>query len=190
MALNNYDNDQFDRDYYADDHPGRRERRRGRGTFLALILILGLIFLIALLWLLWFAPGFIANQNDDDLDDAAIINAANTATALAINSDIDQQHTQLALTLQALDPTTAPTSTPVAEALANDPASPTPGQSSGVIADAPEVKPDVVQVNVQAPAELPRAGFADGFNLPVLGGLTLLFVAIIALSRKLRASSR
>lgn len=190
MALNNFDEDQFDEEIFAEDLPPEPPVRSGNKTFLTVIIILGVVFLVALLGLLLFAPKYLANQRATNMEQAALINAANTATAMAAVSLANQQQTALALTALALQPTLAPTKTPVVAVVANTPVSPGTGLSEAELATVSALQTQMAGQATVAPTELPDAGFADEFGLPLMGGMALLLVAIIVLSRKLRLSSR
>ena len=190
MALINYHNEHYDQDYYDDEIPENPRRKRGNRTFLRVILVLGFFLVIALLGLLWLAPKVLANQQDANLDQAALINAANTATALALTEGMNLQQTQLASTMQALNLTPMPTSTPVIEVIINEQPRDVAGLSVSDIAVVPAVQAQAEESSAPMPAELPKAGFADGFNLPLMAAAAFILVAIIALSRKFRISSR
>ncbi len=190
MALNNFDEEQFDQEIYPDDLPPEPVTRSGNRTFLTVIVILGVVFLLALLGLLLFAPKYLANQRAVNMEQAALINAANTATAMAAFDLANQQQTALALTAQALNPTAVPTRTPVVAVVANTPVVAETGLSDAELATVAALQTQMAGQGTLAPTELPDAGFADEFGLPLMGGMALLFVAIIVFSRKLRLSSK
>ncbi|HPD62856.1 MAG TPA: hypothetical protein PLP77_05615, partial [Anaerolineaceae bacterium] len=76
MALNNFDENPFDEEAFAEDLPVEPAKRSGRGGFLTVIVILGVVFLLALLVLLFLAPKYLANQRAENMEQAALINAA------------------------------------------------------------------------------------------------------------------
>lgn len=111
MALNSYDEDPFNREDFQEDTLPEPEKKPANRTFLLVIIILGVIFLLALLSLLVFAPKLIAKQRSAQIEQAALINAANTATMMAAIVQQDMVNTQQALTAIALMPTDLPTNT-------------------------------------------------------------------------------
>lgn len=190
MALNNFDENPFDEEAFAEDLPVEPAKRSGRGGFLTVIVILGVVFLLALLVLLFLAPKYLASQRAENMEQAALINAANTATAMAAVSMANQQQTALALTAQALLPTAAPTKTPVKAVVANTPVIAGMGLSDAELATVAALQTQMAGQGTVAPTELPDAGFADEFGLPLMGGMAVLLLVIIVFSRKLRLSSR
>jgi len=191
MALNNYEEDPFDQESFQEEIPPEPEKKPGNRTFLTVIIVLGVIFLLALVALLIFAPKYLASQRADQMEQAALINAANTATAMAAINQANLLQTQLAQTAEALVPTAAPTNTPVVTVATN-----TPVVSGGLsAAEMATVSALQTQMSGQGtlaptPTELPDAGFADEYGLPLMAGLTAILVVIIIFSRKLRLSSR
>ena len=192
MALNNYDEDPFDSADFQDEYTPEPEKKPANRTFLTVIIVLGLIFLVALLALLIFAPNYIASQRAAQMEQAALINAANTATAMAGIMQQDQLKTQQALTALALTPTAAPTKTPVIAAATH-----TPVVAGGALSPEEMATVSALQTQMAAqgtvvatPTELPDAGFMDDIGLPAMGGLAVLLIAVIIFSRRLRLSSR
>ena len=197
MALNSYDEDPFDREDYQEETPPEPEKKPGNRTFLTAIIILGIIFLVALLGLLVFAPKYIASQRAAQLEQAALINAANTATAIAGVVYQDQLNTQQALTAIALTPTVAPTNTPVIAVATHTPVVAGTGLSAEEMATVAALQTKMAVQGtvapggvVATPTELPDAGFMDDIGLPSMAGLAVLLIIIIIFSRNLRLSSR
>ena len=197
MALTNFDEDQFDQDGFGEDSPPEPEKKPGNRTFLIAIGILGVIFVLSLILLLLVAPGLLSRQRTSQQEQAAQINAANTATAMAATSIAQQQATIAAQTAQPPQPTSGPTRTPVVVIQANTPAPESTSQLSA--AELATVSALQTQMAGQgggggtpgaAATELPDTGFADDFGLPLMGGMAVILVAVIILSRKLRLSSR
>ncbi len=200
MALNNYDQDPFDREDFQEEYTPEPEKKSGNRTFLTVIIVLGLIFLVALLALVIFAPKYIASQREAQMQEAALINAANTATAMAVVAQQDQLNTQQALTAIALTPTAAPTNTPViavathtpvvagtdlsAEEMATIAALQTQMAAGGTVV------PVVPTTAAATPTELPDTGLMDDIGLPTMAGIAVLLIIIIVFSRNLRLSSR
>lgn len=190
MSLDNFSDDQFDSEVFPEDLPPEPVKRSGNRTFLTVIIILGVVFLLALLGLLFFAPKYLANQRAANMEQAALINAANTATAMAAVSMANQQQTALALTAIALKPPAIPTKTPVVAVVANTPVVAGTGLSESEMATVAALQTQMGGQATLVPTELPDAGFADEVGLPLMGGMALLLVVIIIFSRKLRLSSR
>lgn len=192
MALNNYEEDPFDRESFQEEISPEPEKKPGNRTFLTVIIVLGGIFLLALVALLIFAPKYLASQRADQMEQAALINAANTATAMAAINQANQLQTQLAQTAEALVPTTAPTNTPVVAMATNTPVVSGTGLSAAEMATVSALQTQMAGQGtlVATPTELPDAGFADEYGLPLMVGLTAILVVIILFSRKLRLSSR
>lgn len=192
MALNSYDDDPFDHDSFQEETPPEPEKKPGNRTFLTVIIVLGLVFLVALLGLLLLAPKYIANQRAAQMEQAALINAANTATAMAGVAQENQLQTQQAETAIALTPTVAPTNTPVVAVATHTPVVAGTELSAEEMATVAALQTQMgVQGTVVAtPTALPETGFADEFGLPMMAGLAVVLIVIIIFSRNLRLSSR
>lgn len=193
MALNNFDDDQFDPGGFPEETPPEPVQRSSNRTFLIVIAVLGVIFLLALLLLLLVAPKYLANQRAAQQEQAAVINAANTATAMAATSMANQQFTQAAQTAIARTPTVGPTKTPVVVVAANTQAAGGSGLTASELATVSALQTQMAANGAAATATataLPNSGFADEFGLPMMAGMAVILVLIIILSRKLRLSSR
>jgi len=192
MALNNYEEDPFDQESFQQDLEPEPEKKPGNRTFLTVLIALGLVFLVGLLGLLLLAPKYIANQRAAQMEQAALINAANTATVMAGFAQESQFLTQQAQTAIALTPTAAPTNTPVVVIATHTPVVASTELSAQELATLAALKTQMaVQGTVVAtPTELPDTGFADEFGLPLMGGLAVVLIVVIIFSRKLRLSSR
>ncbi len=192
MALNNYEEDPFDQESFQQDLEPEPEKKPGNRTFLTVLIVLGLVFLVGLLGLLLLAPKYIANQRAAQMEQAALINAANTATVMAGFAQESQFLTQQAQTAIALTPTAAPTNTPVVVIATHTPVVASTELSAQELATLAALKTQMaVQGTVVAtPTELPDTGFADEFGLPLMGGLAVVLIVVIIFSRKLRLSSR
>ena len=145
------------------------------------------------LGLLLLAPKFIANQRAAQMEQAALINAANTATAMAGFAQESQLQTQAAQTAIALTPTAAPTNTPVVVVATHTPVVASTELSAEEMATVSALQTQMAgggSVVAATPTELPDAGFADEFGLPLMGGLAIVLIVVIIFSRKLRLSSR
>ncbi len=192
MALNDYEEDPFDQESFQQDLEPEPVKKPGNRTFLTVLIILGLVFLVGLLGLLLLAPKYIANQRAAQMEQAALINAANTATVMAGFAQESQFLTQQAQTAIALTPTAAPTNTPVVVIATHTPVVASTELSAQELATLSALKTQMgVQGTVVAtPTELPDTGFADEFGLPLMGGLAVVLIVVIIFSRKLRLSSR
>ena len=192
MALNNYEEDPFDQESFQQDLEPEPEKKPGNRTFLTVLIVLGLVFLVGLLGLLLLAPKFIANQRASQMEQAALINAANTATAMAGFAQESLLQTQAAQTSIALTPTAAPTNTPVVVVATHTPVVASTELSAEELATVSALKTQMAGQGtaVATPTELPDAGFAVEFGLPLMGGLAIVLIVVIIFSRKLRLSSR
>ncbi|HOW92618.1 MAG TPA: hypothetical protein PK883_09905 [Anaerolineaceae bacterium] len=192
MALNDYEEDPFDQESFQQDLEPEPVKKPGNRTFLTVLIILGLVFLVGLLGLLLLAPKYIANQRAAQMEQAALINAANTATVMAGFAQESQFLTQQAQTAIALTPTAAPTNTPVVVIATHTPVVASTELSAQELATLSALKTQMaVQGTVVAtPTELPDTGFADEFGLPIMGGMAVVLILVIIFSRKLRLSSR
>lgn len=194
MALNGYSNDPFEQDDFLAETPPELEPEKPHGnrTFLTVIIALGVIFLLALLGLLIFAPRLISNQRADQMEEAAQINAANTATAVALLVQQGQMDTQQAQTAIASTLTAAPTKTPMVAVATHTPQTTSTGLSAAELAtvEALQTQMTVVSTAYATPTALPDTGFMDDIGLPAMAGLAVLLIVIIVFSRHLRLSSR
>lgn len=193
MSLTNFDDDQFDPGIFPEDTPPEPEKKGGNRTFLIVIAVLGVIFLLALLLLLLFAPRYLATQRAAQQEQAAQINAANTATAMAATSAANQRLTQAARTAIARTPTVGPTKTPVVVIAANTPEAGGSGLTASELATVSALQTQMAASSGTPAATstaLPNSGFADDFGLPMMAGMALVLVLVIILSRRLRLSSR
>lgn len=199
MALTNFDEDQFDQDSLGgEETPPEPERKPSNRNFIIAIAIVGVIFLLSLLLLLLLGPGLLAKQRAAQQEQAAQINAANTATAMAATAIVQaQQATQLARTTVAptstKTPIVGPTKTPVVVVNASTQGAGT-GLSASELATVSALQTQMAGtggVGTPAPTStaLPTTGFADEVGLPLMAGLAIVLVAVILLSRRLRLSS-
>ncbi len=202
MALNNFDEDQFDQESIGgDEFAPEPQKPRGNRTFLIALAIIGVIFVLLLVLFLIFGPAYVAKQQAASQENAARINAANTATALAVNAMAAQQATLLAPTKTPAPISaaggTVPTKTPVVAIRTNTPAGVGgSGLSAAELATVSALKTQVAAGTVSAAAAaatstaLPSTGFADEVGLPMMAGVAIVLVAVIILSRRLRLNAR
>jgi hypothetical protein len=198
MALNNFDEDQFDQESFGGgDYEPEPPKRRGNRTFLIAIAIVGIIFVIALILLLLVAPKLLADQRLAQQEQAAQINAANTATAMYATSMAQlAQATKTPMPTVAAAGGAAPTKTPVVVIQQNTPmGAGGSGLSASELATVSALQTEMAGRGVSgtpgvAATALPSAGFADDVGLPMMAGLAIILVAVIVLSRRLRTNTR
>jgi LPXTG-motif cell wall-anchored protein len=139
--------------------------------------------------LLLVAPGIIQNQRNQNIEQAAQINADNTATAMAATANAIPQSTATSVS------TAFPTGTAVVSIIVTN----TPVVSGDVLSADEQATVQALQAEVggasgtQSAAAtataLPTTGFADEYGLPGLVGLAVILIAVVFLSRKLRTSA-
>ena len=197
MALNNYNQDPFDQEDFQKEYPPEPEKKSGNRTFLTVIIVLGLVFLVALLALIIFAPRLIASQREAQMQEAALINAANTATAMAVVAQQNELSTQQALTAIALTPAVAPTNTPVIVVATHTPVVAGTELSAEEMATISALQTQMAggatlmpTMAIATPTALPDTGLVDKMGLPTMAGIAVLLIIIIVFSRSLRLSSR
>lgn len=199
MALNNFDEDQFDQESFGGgEYEPEPPKRRGNRTFLIAIAIVGIIFVIALILLLIVAPKLLANQRLAQQEQAAQINAANTATAMYATSMAQMaQATKTPIRAAAAAGGGAvPTKTPVVVIQQNTQAAlGGSGLSASELATVAALQTQmagrgVVGTPGATSTALPSTGFADEVGLPMMAGLAIILVAVIVLSRRLRMNPR
>lgn len=204
MSDMNPDDNMFD-SFEEDSSTLPAARKRGSNrTFLLVVGLIGGIMLLlvvaGVLALFLLKPG-----SQGTLEQAALINAANTATSMAATSNA--YTAALALTPSATLPPTStlpPTPTSVVVSLPTDTLMPTldsksltetplavggldPGARTATVAalltQAALGNPTALAGSATV---LPNAGFADDYALPLLAGLAAVLVAVIFLVRWLR----
>ena len=191
MALNNYDYDPFDQEDFQEELKPEPQKKPGNRNFMIILIVLGAVFLLAVLALILFAPKYIASQRSAQMEQAALINAANTATAMAGVAQQNQQLTEAALTATALVPTAAPTRTPTVVVPTQTPVVAGTGLSVEEMAtvSALQTKMAAQGTAVVTPTELPETGFAEDVGLPTMAGIAAFLIIIIIFIRNLRLAS-
>ena len=191
MALNNYDYDPFDQEDFQEELKPEPQKKPGNRNFMIILIVLGVVFLLALLALILFAPKYIASQRSAQMEQAALINAANTATAMAGVAQQNQQLTEAALTATALVPPAAPTRTPSVVVPTQTPVVAGTGLSVEEMAtvSALQTKMAAQGTAVVTPTELPETGFAEDVGLPTMAGIAAFLIIIIIFIRNLRLAS-
>jgi len=181
--------------------PSKSPAPANRNFFIA-IAVIGVLFLLSLIGLAVYGAVILPQQSAARREQAAAINAQNTATALAA--------TQLAGQIILPSDTPAPTETVLVAA------SLTPVVVFPTATDIPTETPEPLSEEMVARTEtvaalltqaaggtavgvgaeggtataLPTAGFADEAGLPALLGLSLLLIVMIFLVRRLRFANR
>ncbi|MCX6053491.1 MAG: LPXTG cell wall anchor domain-containing protein [Chloroflexi bacterium] len=201
MALNNFDEDQFDQERFGNEGvPPEPERKHGNRSFLIAIGIIGVIFVLALVLLLIVAPGLLANQRAAQQEQVAQINAANTATAMAATAMAVQPTPVIVATATrgAVGGGAIPTKTPVVAIKVNTPVSSGTKLSASELATVSALQTQMAKSGSSTgltptpttSTALPKTGFADEVGLPTMAGMAVILVIVIMLSRKLRTSTR
>jgi hypothetical protein len=200
MALNNFDDDQFnpDSDFSGEPSPEspQPENQPSGKNFLLAIGIIGAVLILALVLLLLVAPGIISQQRASTNEQAAQINAANTATAMAATALANQR--SITSTPVVLVVTSTPTSVVVsaastsvvagAELSASDLATVQSLQTE-MAAEGGEADATGTTTPAATSTALPTTGVADEYGLPGLVGLAVILIAVVFLSRKLRTAN-
>lgn len=216
MALTNFDDDQFEEvppEGGADDlrdvespepQPG------GNKTFVIVVGVIVGLFVLALAGLVLIAPRILADQKSAYIQQAAEINAANTATSVFATQNALAE--LLALTPTAtLEPTMAPepSATPVLAQPTEEPTEPALSaeesmqhtatvaallteMAGGTGGGAGTEVPTVAVTVIATATALPNTGLMDDlgqFGLAGTLGLAALLVAIIMVARRLRLSA-
>lgn len=175
----------------------------GNRTFMLVIGILGAIFLIALIVLAVYALFIMPQRSAAQQEQAAQINAQNTATAYAVTEMAmfqEQALTGTAVALANLEPSPTsvvvfPTNTPTpllaeaAEAEAEDTQEAIGGDLYARTQTVAALLTQAASGGQTTTTALPTTGFADDVGLPGLLGLAILLIGVIFLARRLRMST-
>jgi hypothetical protein len=199
MALNNFDEDQFDQESFGGEYEPEPPKPKGNRTFLIAIAIVGIVFVVALILLLLIAPKLLAEQRLEQQEQAAQINAYNTATALAATSLAQLQQVTKTPTRTAVPVAVGgavATKTPVVVVIQNTPVvSGGSGLSPAELATVSALQTQMAGRGVTGTpgptsTALPQSGFADEVGLPMMAGFAIILVAVIIFSRRLRLNAR
>jgi type II secretory pathway pseudopilin PulG len=176
-------------------------------NFIIVVGVIAAIMVVAIIAMIFLVVFYLPRVNANRLQQAALINAQNTATALAATQQSFAQ--SLALTPSAtLVPTATqkPSPTPVVVFPTETPeptVTETPLEAVGGGGPLDPRTQTVAALLTQAagggvvsttttggvtPTTLPTTGFAEDVGLPGMLGLSILFVAVIVLVRRLRLS--
>lgn len=183
-----------------------------KNTFMIIVSIFGAIFLLALIALIVYAVIIIPQRNASRTEEAAQINAQNTATSVFATEYAYAQQLELTPSSTPLPTNTLqPTATPVVVFATETQASGIGGpdaaaddalnartatvaalltMAAGGTSPADLTATPVIGAGTAAvtPTVLPTTGFADEVGLPGLFGIAALLLAVIVLSRRLRTS--
>ena len=200
MALNNFDdNDQFNPDLgFGDDfnnneEPPVPEKQPSGKNFLLAIGIIGVILILALVLLLLVAPNIISQQRASNMEQAAQINAANTATAMAATANAAQARvTPTKVVVVVAAGASSATKTPVIMVATSTPVVAGAALSASELATVQALQTQMAQggagTGTPTSTALPNSGFADDYGIPGMVGLAAVLIAVIFFSRKLRTS--
>ncbi len=190
--MNNFDDSMFE-ELEEESGSAPSSRPPGNRNFLVAVGLLGVIFLLALVALIAYAVLFLPGQRAARQEQAALINAQNTATAMAATQ---QAATEFALMTPSVTPLPSPTAVVVFATETPEPeATDTPEVEAILAAEMNARTQTVAALLTQAAAggatatALPSAGFVDDLGVPGLVGLSLLLIAVIFLVRRLRLST-
>jgi cytoskeletal protein RodZ len=172
------------------------KKKSSNRTFLLAIGIIGVILILALVLLVMVAPGIMAQQRADQLEQAAQINAANTATAMAATALAFQNQATATPNPALFTPTKTPvvvlqTSTPaavVSSGLSQSDQATVQALQTQMAAAQGGANGTATAIALQATA-LPESGFADEVGLPGMIGLAAVLIAVVFLSRKIRTGA-
>ncbi|MDZ4160067.1 MAG: hypothetical protein U1B80_09795 [Anaerolineaceae bacterium] len=190
--MSNFDDNLFE-EMPAEDVSEPSPRRPRNRAFVLTVLLLGLIFLLALVALGAYAALVLPQRNVARLEQAALINARNTATVMAATN---QAGTQIALLIPSATP--LPTETPLptpTSVVVFATATATPEPEAILAAENLARTQTVAALLTQAaprtpvPTALPSAGFVDDLGIPGLVGVSMLLLSIIFMVRRMRLSA-
>jgi hypothetical protein len=182
---------------FEEDDAEQPEESNNRTFLFAMLAIGGLVFVV----LLCIVGYFVYSRMSGGTPSAEML--AQTQAAATQNIDAQVQAgltgTSMAATAMAsaLPPTNTPTPspTPVVALPTDTPDLGTPDPATATIAaaltQAAAITQTVVLTSTAIPpasAALPNSGFFDEVGLPLLGGMTLLLIAVIIVARRLRAA--
>lgn len=215
--FDDFDNSSFDdfedETLISDSSEAGSKARSGNRNFMITIGILAAVFIVVVIVLIVIAAVVLPGNRDARLEEAALVNAHNTATSVAAtNFAIAQEQAAIPTATPVQEDTLEPTATPVVVFDTETPAvsivdltataekeigGPPSGDGADRTATVAALLTQAAQggtavVTVQAGATitaLPDTGLADQVGLPVLFGLASLFVVIVFLVRRFRLSS-
>jgi hypothetical protein len=187
--------------------PASKSAAPANRNFFIAIAVIGALFLLSLIGLAVYGAVILPQQSEARRQQAADINAQNTATALALTQIAGQVVIVPSVTPNPTDPVVVQvaSATPVLVfATATEVPSQTPEPlTEEMVARTETVAALLTQAAggtavVGGPAaegsgsttELPTAGFADDIGLPGMLGMSLLLVVMIFLVRRLRFTHR
>jgi LPXTG-motif cell wall-anchored protein len=197
--MSEFNDNQFE-EFEEEPQGTPRSPRSGNRNFILAIGILGAIALLTLIVLIIVGLVVLPARNQARLQQAAVINAANTATSQAATQLALIQQIKLSATLTA-SATPVPSSTPVVAIATSTPTVPTatlaagPASAQDLSARTQTVAALLTQAAggnktpTKTATALPTTGFADEVGLPALIGLAVLLVVVIFLVRRMRLSS-
>jgi LPXTG-motif cell wall-anchored protein len=191
--------EEFEEEPQASPEPSRPG---GNRNFILAIGILGAISLLTLIVLIVVGLVILPARNSARLQQAAVINAGNTATAQAATQlAFAQQQTLSVVPTETMTASASPvpSSTPVV-AIATATVAPTAGLGTPLSQQDLSARTQTVaalltqaaggtRTPTQRSTALPTTGFADEVGLPALIGLAVLLIVVIFLVRRVRMTS-
>jgi hypothetical protein len=195
MALNSFDEEQFEPEMepLGEPSPAPSNKPSNRNFIIAIGVIV-VILVLAIVLLMLVAPGMLQQSRNNQLEAAAQVNAANTATAMAATA-LALQNAATATPAVTNTPI-LPTKTPLVVLATSTPGA---GESALSVDDQATVQALQTQMalaqggggnttSTPAATALPESGFADEVGLPGMVGLAAVLIAVVFLARKLRTS--
>lgn len=198
----------FDEETLAE--PEEPKQPSNNRAFIIVLGVIGGIFLLALIAMAVIAAFYLPSRNAARQEQAAEINAANTATALAATAtQVAFAQQELASTATLAPSATLPpsptavivqaTATEVIAAAAAETEEPAEGALSkdllsrtqtvaALLTQAAQGYPTAAAGAGTSPTALPQTGFADEVGLPGLVGMAALLVVVIIVIRRMRLS--
>ncbi len=199
--MSEFNDNQFE-DFEEEPQPTPGPSRSGGNrNFILAIGILGAISLLTLIVLIVVGLVILPARNQARLQQAAVINAANTATSQAATQLAQIQLIKPTATFtMTASPSPVPSATPVVAIATPTEAAPTATLSGPVSAQDLSARTQTVAALLTQAAggnktptatttALPTTGFADEVGLPALIGLAVLLVVVIFLVRRVRLSA-
>jgi hypothetical protein len=189
------------------DGPGKK--RSGSRTFLVAITILGVVFVIFVVAMVLVVPMIQKSRTAGYIEQAALINAQNTATSMAamqmvLTLEAERKFNVTALAAADTRPTPTPvlviaTETPASKMLASSPEAGVGAEASGGINRTATIAALITQaaasssggINSTHVADpiataLPNTGFIDEIGLPGMIGMAVVLFAVVIFVRRFR----
>ncbi|MEN4042754.1 MAG: hypothetical protein ROW39_10445 [Anaerolineaceae bacterium] len=171
--------------------PASKPAAPANRNFIIAIMVIGALFVLSLIGLAVYGAIILPQQTAARLEQAAIINAQNTATALAatqLAAQVIPTHTPSPTNTVAVAATATPVVVfPTATPLPTETPVLLSAEDMALTATAAALLTPVVGA---VPTALPTAGFVDEVGIPGMLGMSLLLIVVIFLVRRLRFTHR